>query len=393
MARKGDGVEIREKSIRLSFMLDGIPQRQTLMVNGRPMPPTPANIRYAYRLAGEIRDRIRHGTFSMAEYFPRSGGTTSSSVKEWLDTWLAALRVEASTRAGYCAALRFWETVACDRHQTKPMGATPLRSLKHSHILTAIANRPDLSGKTINNYLSVLRTALDLAVKDKLIFENPAKDIAPAKHQKAPPDPFSRVESDAILAELARAYPDEVLSLCEFWFWTGLRTSEILGLEWANVDLASGTALIAQTFVRGQHKATTKTAVARTIIFNSRAMAAIQRQRAHTQVRGGRVFQDPRYGEGWADEDAFRRTYWAPTLKRLGIRYRRPYNMRHSYATAMLMAGMTPAFCAKQLGHSVEMFLTTYSKWIDGEQNEMEMARLEAALSSPNPPQTERNAG
>lgn len=47
------------------------------------------------------------------------------------------------------------------------------------------------------------------------------------------------------------------------------------------------------------------------------------------------------------------------------IRYRRPYNMTHCYATAMLMAGMTPAFCAKQLGHSVEMFLTTYSKWID----------------------------
>lgn len=47
----------------------------------------------------------------------------------------------------------------------------------------------------------------------------------------------------------------------------------------------------------------------------------------------------------------------------------------------MLMAGMTPAFCAKQLGHSVEMFLTTYSKWIDGDQNDLEMA-LERAISS-----------
>ncbi|WP_232443966.1 hypothetical protein [Burkholderia ubonensis] len=59
----------------------------------------------------------------------------------------------------------------------------------------------------------------------------------------------------------------------------------------------------------------------------------------------------------------------------------------HSYATAMLMAGMTPAFCAKQLGHSVEMFLTTYSKWIDGNQNVIEMARLESTISSPQPPQ------
>jgi integrase len=39
------------------------------------------------------------------------------------------------------------------------------------------------------------------------------------------------------------------------------------------------------------------------------------------------------------------------------------------------------------------MFLTTYSKWIDGEQNEMEMARLESALSSPNLPRKGRNAG
>jgi integrase len=35
-----------------------------------------------------------------------------------------------------------------------------LRTLKHSHVLTAIADRPDLSGKTINNYVSVLRDAL-----------------------------------------------------------------------------------------------------------------------------------------------------------------------------------------------------------------------------------------
>ena len=104
------------------------------------------------------------------------------------------------------------------------------------------------------------------------------------------------------------------------------------------------------------------------------------RQRKHTQMLSGGVFGDPRYLEEWSDERAFRRSFWTPTLKRLGIRYRRPYNMRHSYATAMLMAGMTPAFCARQLGHSIEMFLRTYARWIDGAQNEVEMARLEGAI-------------
>jgi integrase len=93
------------------------------------------------------------------------------------------------------------------------------------------------------------------------------------------------------------------------------------------------------------------------------------------------VFLDPRYEEPWFEERAFRRSFWEPTLRRLGLRYRPPYNTRHTYATMMLMAGMTPAFCAKQLGHSVEMFLRTYAKWIDGGQNALEMGRLEAALA------------
>lgn len=61
------------------------------------------------------------------------------------------------------------------------------------------------------------------------------------------------------------------------------------------------------------------------------------------------------------------------------MRYRPPYNTRDTYGTMMLMAGMTPAFCATQLGHSVEMFLRTYAKWVDGGQNALEMGRLEAA--------------
>jgi len=67
--------------------------------------------------------------------------------------------------------------------------------------------------------------------------------------------------------------------------------------------------------------------------------------------------------------------------------------MRHAHATAMLMAGMTPAFCAKQLGHSVKMFLRTYAKWLDGGQDDLEMSRLESVLSSPIlPPKTNTGA-
>ena len=114
---------------------------------------------------------------------------------------------------------------------------------------------------------------------------------------------------------------------------------------------------------------------------NSRSMAALQRQRQHTQIKGASVFEDPRYDQPWADERAFRRSYWTPSINVLGIRYRRPYNMRHTYATAMLMADLNHSYCAKQMGHSVEMFQRKYTKWIDGPQNAVQMDKLEAAMA------------
>jgi len=50
---------------------------------------------------------------------------------------------------------------------------------------------------------------------------------------------------------------------------------------------------------------------------------------------------------------------------------------------------MSPAFGAKQFGHSVQMFLTTYAKWIDGAANAAEMHRLEATFFPGNSPERE----
>jgi integrase len=172
--------------------------------------------------------------------------------------------------------------------------------------------------------------------------------------------------------------------MTEWWFYSGVRTGEAFGLRWPNVDLRNARMLIAESVVLGEERDSTKTGVARSVILNSRALAAIQRQRAVSMAGMGHVWTHPFDNLGWTDERAYRRNYWEPTLKRLGIRYRRPYTMRHTFATMMLMAGRTPAWCAKQLGHSIEMFLGTYSKWIDGDQDARELAGLESWLGEGN---------
>lgn len=375
------GVEVRESSIRVHFTLDGEKRKVTLKIDGKPIAPTQANIKHAQRLVRDVRDAIRLGTFSMAEFFPQdSAAGTSLTVATQLDDWLDAQLIEASTKAGYSSAIKFWKSVPIDREGGK-LGDKALRALRPSDVKKAVAKLGEnRTGKTINNYVSVLREALELAVEDGLLPENPADTIKRAAHQSPPPDPFDRDEVEKIIGHFAAKWPGQAHNLVEFWFWTGLRTSEVFALQWGNTDLNKNTILVAEASVRGAKKANTKTNTARTVKLNSRALAALTRQRQHTQVAGGAVFQHPSYLAPWDDERAFRRSFWTPTLKALGIRYRRPYNMRHSYATAMLMAGMTPAFCAKQLGHSIEMFHKHYAKWLDGEANDRELARLEATL-------------
>jgi integrase len=359
--------------MRVKFTYEGKRHAQTLMLNGEPMKPTAPNIRYAHRLAAEIKEKIKHGTFSMAETFPASGSGGTLTVASQLDTWLGGQRIEASTRAGYESAARFWKATIGDK---------VLRALKHSDVLKALASRPDLSGKTVNNRVSVLREALALAVLDKLLLDNPAAHVPSARWQRLPVDPFNTNEVDAILADMAKRYPAQVVNYTAFKFFSGLRTGESFGLRWPNVDLASEYIVVQESVVSGVEKKSTKTSTARTVFLNSRALEALKAQKAHTFMAGEHVFHDPRDGARWGGEPKFR-WYWVPTLKRLGIRHRPPYNTRHTYATMRLMAGMRPAFCAKQLGHSVEMFLRTYSKWLDGEQDALEMQRLELALSSP----------
>ena len=379
----GNGVEKREKSIRLFFVTaDGAEHRETLRVNGKPMAPTPANLKFAERTALAIRQKIDAGNFVLAEYFPDSPRATvghGNTLATQLDDWIAAQRIAPSTRAGYVSAARFWKTVEVDG---LALGQVGLRSLRHSHFLKAIATKDGLSGKTINNYVSVLREALQMAVLDKSLTENPANSVPAALWQKPPIDPFSEAEVALILAEAERSVPVCTFNLIKAWMYTGMRTSEILGLRWENVNLAGQSALVSEALVNGIEKDNTKTGVARTVRLSSPALAALKAQHELTGAAGHYVFHVPGTDQPWLDSRLFQRGCWVSLLARAGVRYRRPYNMRHTQATRMLMAGMTPAFCAKQLGHSVEMFLGTYSKWITGDADAGEMALLERSIST-----------
>jgi integrase len=57
---------------------------------------------------------------------------------------------------------------------------------------------------------------------------------------------------------------------------------------------------------------------------------------------------------------------WVYVVDKLGLRYRDPYNARHSFVSWCLMSGKNPLWCSKQFGHSVQVMFERYGTGIEG---------------------------
>ncbi|MEG7491197.1 site-specific integrase, partial [Enterobacter hormaechei] len=72
---------------------------------------------------------------------------------------------------------------------------------------------------------------------------------------------------------------------------------------------------------------------------------------------------------------------WRTTLRRAGVRQRRSYETRNTYACWALVAGANPNFVAHQMGHSsAQMLFTVYGKWMT-ENNHDQVGILNASFT------------
>lgn len=389
MGRTGSGVEVRDSSIRIKFTLDGETLKERVTLNGKSIEPTPANIKYATRLAAEIKRRISLGTFNFTEFFPdspraRAKEQEASTFGKLADLWLESQgRLAEATRDQYATAVRFWKTM---------LGETKLvTDIDHKLLAAKIGGYPWPSAKTHNNYLIALRGIFGLEYRGPAALNNPLNGIENMAVVKKLPDPLTPAERDAILADLAKHYDARVTAYFTFMFYTGMRPEEAIALRWSDIDWNNNTARVqrVRTF-KGSEREGSKTHTVRDVELIPPALDALKTMKPHTYMLKAQregdadtsadIFQNPVTGKPWHDERSQRDHYWKPSLKRLGIRWRRAYNTRHTFATAALMAGVRPAYIAAQLGNSVKMLLDKYARWIPSADDGSNRAMLAAAM-------------
>ena len=148
-------------------------------------------------------------------------------------------------------------------------------------------------------------------------------------------DPFDRDEINAILDKAER----QIKNLYQFAFFTGLKPSELMGLGWRDVDWIHGQIRVEETIVDKRRKGPKTDSGYREVSLLPPAETALVNQKQYTYLEGKQVFHNPRTGNAWETSQQLRRTAWALLLKRAGVRYRNPYQTRHTYASMILSKG------------------------------------------------------
>ena len=195
-----------------------------------------------------------------------------------------------------------------------------------------------------------LRQVLNRAVAWKLIEENPAKRGVPNPgrrcREQRPFDSWEQIRE--VAAQLGPAYGPMVV----FAAATGLRPSELFALEHNDVDQEAGVVQIRRAFANGRVKQTKTRLSRRAVPLQAIALEALEQLRPLHE--SPLLFPNSR--GGYVDFRNFNRRQWKPAQKALGIEPLRDlYDLRHTYATFALRAGVPVFAVSRFMGTSIAM--------------------------------------
>ncbi|KPW04799.1 tyrosine-type recombinase/integrase [Pseudoalteromonas sp. P1-8] len=368
--KKARGVSIRynnelASSIQLAFTYKGVQCRETVgyQVNQQGM-------NSASNMLGEIKNKIAKGTFFYADYFPKSkklelfgGAVTGATVKDYVDRYIENAEergLAPSTVTGYKKS----------RNGLKPLWLVKVTELDQLMLVNFVkASSTKVKAKTISNRLSVLRSALDDAIIDKLIVQNPAAGFKVGKHIKVESNVNARKQHNAVtpftpneIDKIVDASEGTVKTIIQFCNETGVRSSEWVALKKQDVCLISREVTIYEAVVEKQTKGT-KTISGRRSIPISHEVAELLEEEMNKHD-SEYVFLNSK-GEHW-NQDSFRKHQWSKVLERAEVKYRYPYQLRHTFATRNISKGMNLWKLTKLMGHkSPQQLYQHYGNFID----------------------------
>jgi len=216
---------------------------------------------------------------------------------------------------------------------------------------------------------SVFSGILTDAVENELINKNPFETIKQPKREGLQDEeilPFNLSEINKIINVSIGQNKNLITTL----FFTGMRTGELWGLKWSDLNFQSDTIHIQRAIRHGTISSTKTNSSNRIIEMLPIVKEALMRQKTFTYREDSFVFLN-RDKKHFSSAASVSLGYWKRTLKFCKLDYRVLYQTRHTFASMMISQGEDIVWVSKTLGHaSVKITLDIYTKFIPHERRE-----------------------
>ena len=217
--------------------------------------------------------------------------------------------------------------------------------------LFATLRKRGLSPKTIKNVRATLRRILESAVEWEVLASLPR--LPKVKVAQPEWDYFNQAEADKLVG-LARDADERALLL--FALHTGARAGEQLAVEWGDLDWQSGQVVIRRGYDTVEDQTgPTKSKRERRIPMTGSLQAALKAVR---HLRGPLVFCRP--DGSHLSYAQLHEPLWG-ACRRAGLRKVRWHDLRHSFASNLVSAGVPVRQVQEWMGHSTITMTMRYA--------------------------------
>ena len=305
---------------------------------------------------GQAERRLREllSKVDRGDYVEPSSETMADYLKRWLGTYAAA-NVSPRTMRDYVGIV--------DRYLVPALGSVPLVKLSPDQIQGMYGELlgRGLSGRTVLHVHRLLHQALSHAVKRQILGKNPCQAVDPPRAARKEMQALDRDKVRRFLDCIAESPYRDAFNVD---LNTGLRRSELLALKWPQVDTEGATVSIIAGLPRllgqGLVLLPTKTASSRRLVDLPPAAVAVLHDIRARQVLLASETGLPLDPEGFVfawpggnpfDPDAVSRDFHK-RVKAAGLDGIRFHDLRHTFASLRLAAGVDPKKVQAALGHS-----------------------------------------
>jgi len=218
-----------------------------------------------------------------------------------------------------------------------------------------------LSPRRVRHVRAILSGIFKDALKDELIEKSPLALVTVPKLNKTDINPFGIDEINLILNRSSGQFRN----FYALAFFTGMRSGEMIGLKWEDVDFLRGVISVKRAVKMGVVTEPKTAQSIRQVEMIDTLIPYMQEQHRITGSKKGFVFLN-RDGEHFYDIKRIRDTDWKRTLKKCGLVYRPIYHTRHSFATMMLEHNEDILWVSSMMGHKdATMTLSHYARYIN----------------------------